>query len=87
MALGFQLRVAARSNFLECNVTLEHKASEIDRVTYTVAEAAKALSIGRTHAYRAIHSGVIGSIKIGGKILIPRAEVDRIVNKGVKESS
>jgi excisionase family DNA binding protein len=50
----------------------------------TVAETAQALGIGRTHAYRAIHEGKIGSIKLGGKILIPRAEVDRILNSGVK---
>ena len=64
-------------------MTLQDHAAEINAKVLTVAQAAKVLSIGRTHCYRAIHEGKIGHIRLGGKILVPRAEIDRIIQEGV----
>jgi excisionase family DNA binding protein len=66
-------------------MTLQDHAEEMNSRVLTVAQAARQLNIGRTHAYRAIHAGKIGHIKLGGKILIPKAEIDRIVSEGVNE--
>lgn len=58
--------------------------------TCTVDEAAKQLGIGRNHAYRACQSGDIPTIRIGKRILVPQAALDRmldgdVVNRGRAE--
>lgn len=40
--------------------------------TLSVADAARILGISRNHAYKAVARGEIPSIRIGGKILVPR---------------
>ncbi len=51
-----------------------------ERKTLTIAEAAKALGIGRNQAYEAARSGDIPSIKIGGRVLVPRIAFEKLVN-------
>ena len=48
-----------------------------DRLTYTVKEAASVVGIGRTAAYEAVRTGALPSIRIGRRILIPKAALDR----------
>jgi excisionase family DNA binding protein len=48
--------------------------------TTTVAEAAKRLGIGRNQAYGAAHRGEIPVIKIGTRLLVPTAALDRLLN-------
>jgi len=43
--------------------------------TVTVEQAARVLGIGRGLAYQAVKRGDIPSIRIGGRILIPRARI------------
>ncbi len=51
------------------------------RATYGVQEAAKILGIGRNAAYEAARRGEIPTIKIGGRILVPKAALmARMVN-------
>ncbi len=45
----------------------------------TVGEGRRLLRLGKGAMYKAIHSGKIKSIKINGKILIPSAEMRRIL--------
>ena len=45
----------------------------------SVQEAAKYLGIGRTLAYQEIRAGRIPSIKIGGRLIVPRAALDKIL--------
>ncbi len=47
-------------------------------LTVTVAEAAKLLGIGRNLAYEGVKRGEIPSIRIGDRILIPRASIGRM---------
>jgi excisionase family DNA binding protein len=47
----------------------------------TVDEAAKALGIGRTQAYRAVQSGEIPSIRIGRRYLVPRAALEKMLRR------
>ena len=44
----------------------------------TVAEALELVPLGRTAFYDAVRKGEIPSRRIGGKILIPRAELVRL---------
>lgn len=48
----------------------------MEKQTYTVEEAAKILGIGRASAYEAVHRGDIPSIRIGDRILVPKAALD-----------
>jgi excisionase family DNA binding protein len=52
------------------------------RMTLTVVEAAERLGIGRNQAYQAIQRGEIPHIKIGHRLLIPEAALERMMNGG-----
>ena len=49
-------------------------------LTVTVREAAKLLGIGRNLTYEAVKRGEIPSIRIGERILIPRAGIQRLLD-------
>lgn len=53
----------------------------MQRETYSVDEAAKLLGIGRVNAYRAVKRGEIPVIRIGRKILVPKAGINRMLGK------
>ena len=50
----------------------------------TVEEAAKALRIGRSAAYAAVHRGQIPSIRIGRKLRVPRAALEQLLSGSAK---
>ncbi len=52
------------------------------RVTLTVEEAAARLGIGRNAAYVAANKGQIPAIRIGKRLLIPRAAFERLLAGG-----
>lgn len=52
------------------------------RKTVSIAEAAKELGVGLNQAYEAAHRGEIPTIKIGRRLLVPRAALDRLLNAG-----
>lgn len=54
--------------------------SDVQRQTYTVSEVAKILGIGRNTAYEVCRNGEIPTIKIGGRILIPRSAIDELLD-------
>lgn len=54
--------------------------SEQVKATVTVIEAAKRLGIGRNQAYEAAHKGQIPVIKIGKRLLVPLAALERMLN-------
>ncbi len=51
----------------------------VERRTYTVPEVAEILGIGRNTAYEVCRKGEIPTIRIGGRILIPRDVVDDLL--------
>ena len=54
-----------------------------ERKTLSVTEAAKALGICRNKAYEAARRGEIPTIKIGKRILVPRAAFERMLQGAV----
>lgn len=58
--------------------------TEIDksegRATLTIVEAAHRLGVGRNQAYEAARAGQIPSIRIGKRLLVPRAALDRMLS-------
>jgi excisionase family DNA binding protein len=49
----------------------------IDRATLSVDEAAERLGISRNHCYEAVRQGTIPAIRIGRRLLIPKAALER----------
>ncbi|MGZ5095925.1 MAG: helix-turn-helix domain-containing protein [Burkholderiales bacterium] len=50
-----------------------------ERLTLTVRKAAQILGIGRNQAYRTAREGTLPTIRFGGRILVPRAELKRLL--------
>jgi excisionase family DNA binding protein len=50
-----------------------------DRLIYTVTEAAALLGISRSFAYEAVERGDIPSMRIGRRILVPKAALTRLL--------
>jgi excisionase family DNA binding protein len=50
-----------------------------ERRTVTIEEAAKILGVGRNKAYEAAHAGEIPTIKIGRRLLVPTAALERML--------
>ena len=57
------------------------------RLVYTVEEAAKLLGISRSFAYEAVNNGQIPSMRIGRRILVPKAALERVLLTGDPEAS
>jgi excisionase family DNA binding protein len=49
----------------------------VERATLSVEEAAQRLGISRNHAYDAVKRGAIPSIRIGRRLLVPKAALER----------
>ena len=47
--------------------------------TVSVQEAAELLGISRNHAFRCVQRGEIPSVRVGRRILIPAAYLDRVL--------
>ena len=58
----------------EKNTVVEQDVSSIERQTYTIEEAAKILGICRAVAYR---KGVLPTLRVGGRRLVPRRALER----------
>jgi excisionase family DNA binding protein len=55
-------------------------------MTVTVEEAGRMLGIGRGTAYQAAKSGEIPTIRIGTRLLVPRAQINRMLGLENSES-
>jgi excisionase family DNA binding protein len=52
-----------------------------DRAVLTVEEAAQVLRIGRSSAFTAVRTGDIPSLRIGRRLLVPRAGLERLLEE------
>jgi excisionase family DNA binding protein len=48
---------------------------------YSIPEAAKKLKIGRNTAYAAVRTGEIPVIRIGGRLLVPKAALAKMLQE------
>lgn len=60
-------------------------SERVERLTYSVPEAAALLGISRTVAYQAARSGDIPAVRIGRRLVVPRPALERML-AGVVES-
>ena len=65
-------------------MTRDSVASSPPLVT-TVDEAARLLGISRNLAYEGVRSGAIPSLRIGRRLLVPRAALERLLAGDVAE--
>jgi excisionase family DNA binding protein len=61
-------------------VDTKHDAHPVAPLLISIAEAAKALGIGRTTLYGLITGGRITPVRIGGRTLVPITEMQRFVS-------
>jgi excisionase family DNA binding protein len=59
-----------------------------EKLTITVAEVARLLGISRMSAYAAVRGGLIPSLRLGRRVLVPRIALERLLDEagGVRES-
>lgn len=62
-------------DFLQKNSRKQDEA-----LVYTVQEAAEKLKISTNKAYELARTGQIPTIKIGGRVLVPRKRLEEMVN-------
>jgi hypothetical protein len=60
------------------NPTPGQEVSAVERQTFTVGEAAKILGICRAVAYR---PGVLPTIRVAGRLLVPKRALERLIEK------
>ncbi|MGH8932893.1 MAG: helix-turn-helix domain-containing protein [Egibacteraceae bacterium] len=60
-------------------------AEPVDRVAWTVPETARRLGIKRSAAYAYVKAGILPSIKLGGRLLIPAAAVLALVDQAMSQ--
>ena len=53
-----------------------------EKLTLTVDETAKCLGIGRNSAYEAIARGEIPFIRVGKRLLVPKAALEKLLAAG-----
>ncbi|WP_198541541.1 helix-turn-helix domain-containing protein [Mycobacteroides chelonae] len=55
------------------------------RSLLTLAEAAEELRISRTQMYRMRAQGRIRVLRLGARVLVPRREIERVVDEALEE--
>lgn len=51
-----------------------------ERLAYRIDEACASIGIGRSSLYNMIRDGRLKSVKIAGRTLIPRCEIERLLS-------
>ena len=59
----------------------------MDRLTYTVTEAAVLLGISRTSAYECVRRGEIPSLTLGRRVVISRVVLERLLDGGLEHAN
>ena len=59
----------------------------LETLTYSVEEAGRMLGISRGSAYEAVRNGQIPSIRIGRRLLVPRARLLELVGSNLASTS
>jgi excisionase family DNA binding protein len=56
-----------------------------EQLVYTVEEARKKLRLSRGLVYQAIRDGQLPSIRVGRRILVPRAALEKLLEHGQQD--
>ena len=58
----------------------DQKQAPADKLAFRIDEACHALGIGRTSLYELAKTGQIKLIKIAGRSVVPRSEIERLTS-------
>jgi excisionase family DNA binding protein len=58
----------------------EQKLASAGKLAYRIVEACHALGIGRASLYERIKTGQLKLIKVAGRSLVPRSELERLIS-------
>lgn len=58
----------------------------VEKLTYTVEEVAKLLGLSRSSMYQAIRNNSVPSLRIGGRILISKIELEKLLGQTTRGS-
>jgi len=58
----------------------ERVRDTVERQGYNVGESARIVGVGRTTMHKMIREGRIRPVKIGARTIIPKSEIDRLLN-------
>jgi excisionase family DNA binding protein len=53
--------------------------AEQGRLAYSIAEAAAMLGVGRTLAYAMAQSGELPTVRLGRRVVVPRAQLEQLL--------
>ena len=59
---------------------LHQELATTGKLAYRVDEACHALGIGRTSLYKLVKSGELKLIRLAGRVLVPRSEIERLTS-------
>ena len=68
------------NQFMEVYMTTE--ADSMEKLTYTIAETAKVLGVGKNRVYEGVSNGSIPGIRLGGRWIIPKFALHRMLETG-----
>jgi excisionase family DNA binding protein len=54
---------------------------EQNKLTFSINESARILSVSRDSVLRAVKRGEIRTVKFGRRVLVPRVELERVVGE------
>jgi excisionase family DNA binding protein len=77
---------SSRDEVRHAGTPIRIKPSQSERLTLTVEEAAKLLGISRAFAYESVRRGDIPHIKIGRRLLIPKAKLNELLDSATTGS-
>lgn len=64
----------------EARMMSERDERTVERQGYNVSEAARIVGVGRTTMHKMLNQGHIRRVKIGARTIIPKSEIDRLLN-------
>jgi len=64
----------------QTHMTLDQKFAGPAKMAYRIREACQCLGIGKTSLYELVKAGDLKLIKIAGRTLVPRSEIERLTN-------
>ncbi len=59
--------------------------TEVERLVYTIAEAAKLLSLSRGSAYQLAREGKIPTLRLGKRLVVPKAALLKMLAEAGKQ--
>jgi excisionase family DNA binding protein len=63
-----------------------HRSDSLDMpLLVSVPEAARLLGVGKTFAWTLVHSGSVPTVRLGKRVLVPRAALERLADLRARE--